>query len=334
MRICLGKSASSSRSTPNVGVNGRQFTRRYKLLTLAILFTTSLVGGSPSVWSQIDQEFSEDSSSDLKHCRDLVSSGQFDEARREITELLGKDPDSAEAYEILGISYLKQGDYAQAETALRKASDIAPNNSSVLNNLGNALYRQNKLPESIDVYKRAVTLPNSESFRLWTNLANAYADQGTQSSTDEAIKAFARAIKLKSDFAPAYLGIGRMYCEREQFDQADKHLRLAIKYKPDYSGAYYYLGHVEAGRKNFPEAIAYLTKSQKYEHNAQYRAETSKQIDKLKDDMRSSKTQTLPAAVSTATPTGHGMSSALVESNVGGGKPDTKKSRSSASINC
>lgn len=207
----------------------------------------------------------------LKQARDAVNVGRHEEARRALTEVLKSVPNCVDAYEILGISYLKEGNCRQAELALSTAHKLEPNNSNILNNLGNALYRQNKLKDSIVVYKKALALQNDEPYKIWANLGNSYGDLGR---IDEAQKAFDKAVELKDDFAPAYLGRGRMFFESGKLNLAEKELESAVKYKDDYASAYYYLGRVEAQKNKLEEAASALQKSLTYERNPQYLAET------------------------------------------------------------
>jgi tetratricopeptide (TPR) repeat protein len=207
----------------------------------------------------------------LKHSRDLIGTGNFADARSELNDVVKRDPTCVDGFELIGLSYLKQGDFAQAEAALDKAYELEPENSSILNNLGNALYRQGKVDQSIEIYKKALAVPNDEPYKIWVNLGNSYSDQ---SKLDDAIDAFNRALQLKPGFAPAYLGLGRMYCEHGKLTLAERELRDAVKYKPDYSSAYYYLGRVEKEKGNYTESLAALEKSLMFEQNRQYQFDT------------------------------------------------------------
>ncbi len=59
----------------------------------------------------------------LKECRELVHSGNIDEAIQQLNDLAKSDPDCVDVYEALGISYLRQGDCAKAESVLKGSYD-------------------------------------------------------------------------------------------------------------------------------------------------------------------------------------------------------------------
>ncbi|HEY9718850.1 MAG TPA: tetratricopeptide repeat protein [Trichormus sp.] len=209
----------------------------------------------------------------LKQCREMINSGEYDDARHNLQILMRQQPMNAEVYEVMGNSYLMQGNAAEAEVQLRHAHSLDPSNSNVLNNLGNALYRQNKLSESVDVYKKALALSNPEPWKLYVNLANSLSDLG---KINEACDAFSKAIKERPSFAPAYLGLGRMYCDHDKLGPAETNLRNAIKFKPDYANAYFYLGRVLMKKGDYADAANQLKTSMVYEQNPQYRADTQR----------------------------------------------------------
>ncbi len=130
--------------------------------------------------------------------------------------------------------------------------------------MGNALYRQGKVADSIEIYKKILTLDNDEPEKVWVNLGNSYADLHNQA---DATKAFNKALELKPGFASAYMGLGRMYCEHDRMDDAERELQNAVKSKPDYASAYYYLGRVEIEKGKYREARTALDNSLRYEEN-------------------------------------------------------------------
>jgi tetratricopeptide (TPR) repeat protein len=207
----------------------------------------------------------------LKKGREYLNEGRLNDARMVLEPVRKAVPDCVDAYEIIGISYLRQGDCEQAEKALRRAHQLDPQNSNILNNLGNALYRQTKLDASIDAYKQALALPNQESYKLLVNLANSYADED---KIDDARSAFSDAIKARPDFAPAYLGLGRMYFEHKQTEEAERAIRHAIEFKSDYANAYFYLGQILMRKSDYPNAVIALKTSLKYETNPKYIGDT------------------------------------------------------------
>src|SRR6202158_5065212 len=74
----------------------------------------------------------------------LLRQGSVDEAKKKIQEQLALNP-SVEGYNLLGIVYSSQKDYANALEAFQRALKIDPNSSKTCNNLGNLYVAQERL---------------------------------------------------------------------------------------------------------------------------------------------------------------------------------------------
>lgn len=93
-----------------------------------------------------------------------ASMGNYEVAEKNARTAVLKDPNSAQAYHVLGISLDAQGFHKQAEVAFRKALDSwSGDPSPVLNNLGLNLAAQGFLDEAISTLRRAASLsPNKQ----------------------------------------------------------------------------------------------------------------------------------------------------------------------------
>ncbi|NJK39609.1 MAG: tetratricopeptide repeat protein [Oscillatoriales cyanobacterium RM2_1_1] len=97
------------------------------------------------------------------------------------------------------------GDFAQAELILREIIQLDPQSALAYNNLGIALYEQGKLDEAIASFKTALTLPNSQgtpasSHALAPNGLGLTLQQ--QGKLQEAISEYKKAIAIDPNFAP------------------------------------------------------------------------------------------------------------------------------------
>lgn len=86
------------------------------------------------------------------------SAGRLEQADETYRAALAQDPENADGYNGLGLLALQIRQYDVAEQLLSMAVDIAPNETTFLCNLGTALYAQNKLAESEDVLRHALTI--------------------------------------------------------------------------------------------------------------------------------------------------------------------------------
>src|SRR5258706_201229 len=86
---------------------------------------------------------------------ELLRQGLIEEAKEKIQEELQRNPSSVEAYNLLGIIYRDQKDYANALEAFQRALKLDPNSTRTRNNLGNVYVAQEK-PDLAEKEFRAV----------------------------------------------------------------------------------------------------------------------------------------------------------------------------------
>jgi tetratricopeptide (TPR) repeat protein len=75
----------------------------------------------------------------------LIQQGSYEQAKQKIQEVLDRGESGIEGYNLLGIVYIDEKDYANAVTALQHALKLDPNSTKTRNNLGNAYFALGKL---------------------------------------------------------------------------------------------------------------------------------------------------------------------------------------------
>jgi len=85
----------------------------------------------------------------------LLRQGSVEEAKQKIKEQLALHPDSVAGYNLLGIAYSSEKDYAHALEAFQHALKLSPNSSKTHNNLGNLYVVQNH-PDLAEMEFRSV----------------------------------------------------------------------------------------------------------------------------------------------------------------------------------
>ena len=88
--------------------------------------------------------------------------GDNDRALRCFTAAVNADPEYVLAHVSLGLAFLRQGNHAFAEQALANADRLEPGNPGVLRGLVEALRRQEKLDEALQVMDRYVALRSED----------------------------------------------------------------------------------------------------------------------------------------------------------------------------
>ncbi len=130
--------------------------------------------------------------------------------------------DACELYD-LGTIHLLNGEYAEAEVALRSAFEQAPDDGRILVNLGTVYLRTGRVAESLPILRRAVKL-FPESPDAWNTLGVAAA---ALQEDDEADKAYRTALELHPRLATAHLNFGKFLLRRGDREAALQHLDAA-----------------------------------------------------------------------------------------------------------
>ncbi len=177
--------------------------------------------------------------------------GRLAEAEAIYRQALDRQPEHAQALELLGALNLQRGRADLAVDLIGRSLELRPNRAEALSNRGEALRVLGRLDEAIADHRQAITLePNSAQAHY--NFGVALKDQG---QLDEAIAAYRRAITLKPDYARALGNLGNVLREKEHVDEAIDALRQAIALKPDYAEAYSNLGAALRDKRQHDEAI-------------------------------------------------------------------------------
>jgi tetratricopeptide (TPR) repeat protein len=140
-----------------------------------------------------------------------------------------------------GWSRLSLGDYAGAETALRKAIELSPNDPQSEALLGWALMLQEKYDEALTWFQKVlVREPQNSLARI-----NVGYICYKKKIWNEAIEHLSRAIRLDNDkkatlYAHFYLGL--VYLDRDMFEDAQTFFQKTIGLGPNLIEAYYELG--------------------------------------------------------------------------------------------
>ena len=106
-----------------------------------------------------------------------------------------------------------------------------PNTVRVINNLGNAYAAKGNLSKATEMYERAISLPDGQTFaQPYYNLANAYRDQN---KPKEASEMYAKAIEVDPNFPFAYKALAVLYAKYGYFQEAINVLKALKKIRPD-----------------------------------------------------------------------------------------------------
>jgi type IV pilus assembly protein PilF len=138
------------------------------------------------------------------------------------------DPDNYDAHYALGHIYFERKEYAEADREFRACLALTPDSGESLNYLGRTLIARSKLPEAVDVLRKAIAQPlYATPDYSYTLLGDVLQLQG---DIPGAIRAYQDAMKINPPNVPKellYFHVGRLYLQqgengkaREAFAQA------------------------------------------------------------------------------------------------------------------
>jgi Flp pilus assembly protein TadD len=171
-------------------------------------------------------------------------------------------PASAEAQALArrGMSAFGQGDIDAAQRHFESALLLAPNNSSLLINLGLIAHRRQRFPEAEAQLLKVVRREPGAGL-AWLILGIVYYDQD---KLDHALAALAQAVLLEPKDARAHHYLGVTIGRKGWYSGAEDEMRKAIELQPDYSEAHFNLAvfylqrtppAVELARRHYQKAL-------------------------------------------------------------------------------
>jgi len=143
------------------------------------------------------------------------------------SSVLEANPSSWQAHNHLGAELYMRGDIKGAYPHFLRATQLNPQNPESHNNLALALSYLGKTDEAIKEYEAAVKLKDDSA--IVTNLANAYEQVKRY---DDAIKTYRHAIELNPANASAHCNLGYALMQEGKADEAIPEFQKTIELDP------------------------------------------------------------------------------------------------------
>jgi Tfp pilus assembly protein PilF len=158
----------------------------------------------------------------------------------------------------LGVAYMNQQKFAEAQKYFEKALAADPNFTVARLNLGISLLSQQKLEEARAALEGATQkLPNDPY--AWYNLGLVYKDSG---ETEKGIAAFRQVTELSSE-ADAHYFIGYLETQLQHYDQAVGEFQKAIDAFPYHASAEFGIARAYQRKGDTEAARQHLARFQK-----------------------------------------------------------------------
>lgn len=162
----------------------------------------------------------------------LIAKNNHPEAVEQFREILKSEPNNFIANYKLGM-LLSEGaeelrDLPSAVQLLRRAGDLNPQTAEVQFTLGNALFRAERIDESLAAFERALQLDPKHA-RAANNLGTVL---GRANRLTEAAEYFRTAIRIDPNYADAMDGLTAVLFQSKQYKAASEVLRDAVQKRP------------------------------------------------------------------------------------------------------
>lgn len=178
------------------------------------------------------QEIPKPALKEYEHAQKNLKNSKTDEAIIELKKAIELFPDFYDAMELLGVEYIKKGQYEAALPLFAHAIEINKRSTKCHYGLGVAYLKINKLNEAVEWLEKAAQLePNSANTQMMLGLA--YGTGGVFDKSEAALK---KALKLGGTAAAeAHFYLGGLYNKLERYPEAwqelDTYLREARNLK-------------------------------------------------------------------------------------------------------
>ena len=158
---------------------------------------------------------------------------------------------------LAGLTWRQSAMYGDIETLWRTTLLRNPDCWMAYNNLGKTLYQANRMPEAMDMFKRALQI-NPDNDAAYYNVGNALVQRGR---TSEAIDQYKQALRINPDFAKAHNNLGNALLLLGRTSEAIDQYEQALRIKPNFAEAHGNLGAALAQAGRISEAIEQLKAS-------------------------------------------------------------------------
>jgi cytochrome c-type biogenesis protein CcmH/NrfG len=121
------------------------WTPLFGVFALLVIWSAASGAVPQSATGQGTAQQSSKSPSPFAEAEALYQQGSNEEAKRKIEEQLRQNPKSVEGYNLLGIIYTSEKNYARALDAFQQALTVDPKSARTRNNIGNIYVAQQNL---------------------------------------------------------------------------------------------------------------------------------------------------------------------------------------------
>jgi len=159
-----------------------------------------------------------------------LGEGRTAEAEEQFRQSVESEPNIT-GYGNLGLIHWRRGDAKLAEQEWRAALRLAPNDTSILNNLGLACTKQERYAEAVSFFRKAIELkPDDPSPH--SNLGIAYEKTGQKASAETEFRA-ALSLSPQQQNSQIHFRLGALYLSMGRRAEALREYQAGLKSDPE-----------------------------------------------------------------------------------------------------
>lgn len=185
---------------------------------------------------------------------DLHRAGRVEEAMKKYRDILARFPDEPDCNHLLGMLLCQQGNYAEAETLMRRSLQSGSAPAQWHSNFAMLCRLIGKHDEALSHLQRAIQI-DPKIAEIHENLGTVLDDLNR---LPEAVAAYMAGVNLRPDSPSLHARLGWAMRRLNQFDQAIAHLQRANQLQPDHPEILLNLGKTLADAGKEREALIHL----------------------------------------------------------------------------
>jgi tetratricopeptide (TPR) repeat protein len=182
---------------------------------------------------------------------DALHSGQIARGRALLKKVEESDPELYLIPFLLGQSWSREGNWAEAARAFEKCLERNPQFDQAMMGLARALHMQGESDRAQPWLKRALEL-NPQNFRAWYELGRVQAVANTR----EAAASFQKVLELQPSFAPAFRELGLLAMKQQNYTEAAGQFDRAVELGLSDPTTYNFLGIAYSRTNRLDLAVA------------------------------------------------------------------------------
>ncbi|MDB5098424.1 MAG: hypothetical protein JWM80_2845 [Cyanobacteria bacterium RYN_339] len=216
-----------------------------------------LVALFPEQFEELARELETEKLHPLQEGLDAFAAGDHETAREKLEAAVAAEPYLTQAWVPLGLIYMHQGRYGEAEEHLFQAMCLDAENPKIHYHLGEVALGRKDAISAEYCFKKAIDLN--------PNYTDAYIKLGLtmleEKRLEDATKLFEKAVYLDRRAVVGHFYLAQISLQKQDFKRALVQLHLVKSLKPDYAPAYLMAADIFERIRDFRQAFIELKKA-------------------------------------------------------------------------